>query len=50
MRILCTGSGGFIGSHLVEKLIAEGHEVHCILRYNSTGNIGNLIYIKDITS
>jgi len=49
MRIVCTGAGGFIGSHLVEKLIGEGHEVHCILRYNSTGNIGNLIYIKDIT-
>ena len=27
MRFLVTGGGGFIGSHLVDRIIAEGHEV-----------------------
>jgi len=27
MKILCTGAAGFIGSHLVEKLTLDGHEV-----------------------
>ena len=27
MRILITGAAGFLGSHLCDRLIAEGHEV-----------------------
>ena len=28
-RIAITGAAGFIGFHLVNKLIGEGHDVHC---------------------
>lgn len=30
MRILITGGAGFIGSHLAEKLLAEGHDIICV--------------------
>lgn len=31
-----TGASGFVGSHLVDKLLAEGHHVKCILRSSSS--------------
>ena len=34
-RALVTGANGFVGSHLVEKLIREGVEVHCLVRHSS---------------
>lgn len=34
-RILVTGSEGFIGSHLVEKLVREGYQVRAMVLYNS---------------
>ena len=34
-KILVTGGSGFIGSHLVKKLIKEGHEVAITTKYDS---------------
>ena len=34
MNIFVTGSEGFIGSHLVEKLIIKGHKVKALVLYN----------------
>lgn len=41
MRALVTGGCGFIGSHLVELLVAEGHQVR-VLDNLSTGRLGNI--------
>ena len=46
MRILVTGGAGFIGSHLCERLISEGHEVTTIDNF-STGDALNLIGLAD---
>lgn len=40
MRILVTGADGFIGSHLVEALVREGHEVKAFVLYNSFNSWG----------
>lgn len=39
---LVTGAGGFIGSHLVERLVIEGARVRAFVRYNSRGDLGLL--------
>lgn len=39
-NILVTGADGFIGSHLVEKLIDEGHKVKAFVYYNSFNSWG----------
>jgi dTDP-glucose 4,6-dehydratase len=41
-KVLVTGAGGFIASHLVERLVAEGAHVRAFVRYNSRGDVGLL--------
>jgi NAD dependent epimerase/dehydratase len=45
--VLVTGGCGFIGSHLVERLLAEGAIVRVIGRYNSRGDRGFLAGVQD---
>jgi nucleoside-diphosphate-sugar epimerase len=46
MKVLITGGAGFIGSHLAERLLARGDEVH-LLDDLSTGSIENIGLIKN---
>lgn len=39
-KILVTGAGGFIGSHLTELLVKQGFDVKVFVRYNSRNNWG----------
>ncbi len=44
MRILITGGAGFIGSHLCDRLLADGHEVTAMDNL-STGNVDNIAHL-----
>ena len=39
-KVLVTGAGGFIGSHLCELLVARGRDVRALVRYNGRGTQG----------
>ena len=45
-RSLVTGGAGFLGSHLCDRLLAQGHEVICVDNYY-TGNKRNIHQILD---
>jgi len=46
MRVFITGGAGFIGSHLCDALLAQGHQVS-ILDNMSTGSAANIAHIKE---
>ncbi|WP_152049858.1 SDR family NAD(P)-dependent oxidoreductase [Tautonia marina] len=45
--VLVTGAGGFIGSHLVERLVRDGHTVRAFVRYNGRDDRGHLDALPD---
>ncbi len=47
MKILITGGAGFIGSHLCERLVSEGHNITTIDNF-STGHASNLVRLKNV--
>ena len=47
MKALITGGAGFIGSHLAERLLKDGHEV-LVLDNLSTGSIDNIAHLKPV--
>jgi NAD dependent epimerase/dehydratase len=48
-QVLVTGAGGFIGSHLVEKLVSSGAKVRAFVRYNSRADPGLLKLLPEDT-
>ena len=49
ISVLVTGAGGFIGSHLVERLVAEGARVRALVHYNSRNDPGLLKLLPEDT-
>lgn len=58
MKLLLTGSTGFLGSHVAKKLLAQNHEIHCVIRESSDtaylqqvcsdeASVTNIIKVKD---
>ena len=46
MKLLVTGGAGFIGSHLCERLLEQGHEVVCLDNF-FTGRRENVRHLLD---
>jgi NAD dependent epimerase/dehydratase len=49
-QVLVTGAGGFIGSHVCERLVRDGASVRALCRYTSRSDVGNLADVPhDVT-
>jgi NAD dependent epimerase/dehydratase len=46
-KVLVTGGGGFIGSHLCEELVRRGAKVTAMIRYTSRSDFGNLELVPE---
>src|SRR5579859_79967 len=46
MRVLVTGAAGFLGSHLTDRLLGEGHSVLGVDNL-STGDLGNIEHLRN---
>ncbi|WP_425639499.1 GDP-mannose 4,6-dehydratase [Algoriphagus yeomjeoni] len=46
-KVLVTGAGGFIGSHLAEELVKAGAEVTALVHYNSNSYTNNLRFLPE---
>ncbi len=45
-RIVVTGGAGFLGSHLVDRLVEAGHDVVCVDNLH-TGSLDNIAHLRD---
>ena len=48
-KVLVTGAGGFIGSHLVEGLLGRGAKIRAMVHYNSRSSWGNIELLSEDT-
>lgn len=46
MRLLVAGGGGFLGSHLCDRLLKDGHEVIALDNFY-TGQTSNIRHLRD---
>lgn len=46
MRILVTGGAGFLGGHLMDRLVVQGHKVVCLDNLQ-TGSLQNIAHLKE---
>ncbi len=46
-NVLVTGAGGFIGSHLTERLVRDGHHVRALVHYNSRNDWGQIELLSE---
>ncbi len=48
MKVFLTGATGFVGSHILKRLVNEGHLVYCLVRKSGTGGILDHKQVKTV--